>query len=207
MPELIDPREEKACQLRASGKTQLDAYSEAFEVSADSKANNSSRFFRQDYVKVRVAEIKRRRAVLADLDDAWVLRQLKAIAKNGVTIGEANVDDFFVHTEDGKRIGIELTDVPRAKMAALDEVTIEQYVDGPRDNPQTIKRTKIKLKSPTGAMTAAKMIGDWLGMWAPTKIAPTTPEGEMLPIMDISDEDRARALAAFVAKTKQSEPA
>jgi len=56
-------------------------------------------------------------------------------------------------------------------------------------------------------MTAAKMIGDWLGMWAPTKIAPTTPEGEMLPIMDISDEDRARALAAFVAKTKQSEPA
>jgi hypothetical protein len=177
MPDLINPREEKACQLRAAGKTQLDAFNEAFEIADDSKANNSSRFFRQDYVRVRVAEIKRRRAVLADLDEAWVLRQLKAIAKNGELLGDANLDDYFYHTEDGRRVGIELTDVPRAKMAALDEVTVEQYTEGSRDDLQTIKRTKIKLKSPSGAMTAAKMIGDWLGMWAPTKIAPTNPDG------------------------------
>src|SRR5882672_9019144 len=168
MPELIDPREEKACQLRASGKKQADAYYEVFDGPPES--NNQSRFFRKDYVKARVEEIKRRRAVLADLDDAWVLRQLKAIAKNGELIGDANLDDYFMHTEDGRRIGIELTDVPRDKMAALDEVTVEQYIEGPRDDPSTIKKTKIKLKAPTGAMTAAKMIGDWLGMWAPAKM-------------------------------------
>ena len=178
MPELINPREEKACQLRASGKTQLDAFNEAFEISKDSKANNSSRFFRRDDVKFRLAEIKRRRAVLADLDEAWVLRQLKAIARNGETVGNANLDDYFFHTESGERVGIELTSVPRAKMAALDEVTVEQFTEGPRDDPQTIKRVKIKLKSPSGALTAAKMIGDWLGMWAPTKIAPTNAAGD-----------------------------
>lgn len=169
MPELIDPREENACQLRAKGRTQLDAYNEAFEVPVDSKANNSSRFFRRDDVKVRVAEIKRRRAVLADLNDAWVLRQLKAIARQGEIIGNANLDDFFHHDGDGHRIGLDLTVVPRTKMAALEEVTIEQMMSGSKDDPETIVKTKIKLKSPTGAMTALKMIGDYLGMWNSSK--------------------------------------
>jgi hypothetical protein len=203
MPELIDPREEKACQLRASGKTQLDAYNAAFEVPDDSKANNSSRFFRRDDAKIRVSEIKRRRAVLADLDEAWVLKQLKAIAKNGELIGNANLDDYFVHTENGRRIGIELTDVPRKKMAALDEVTVEQYTEGPRDDPQTVKRTKIKLKTPVGATRAAELIGDWLGMWAPTKIAPTNPQGDGPPLApEITDADRVRALENLLARQK-----
>ena len=61
---------------------------------------------------------------------------------------------------------------------------------------------------PSDALAALNLLAKMtLGALVPTKIAPTTPEGEMLPIMDISDEDRARALAAFVAKTKQSEPA
>jgi len=207
MPDLINPREEKACQLRAAGKTQLDAFNEAFEVADDSKANNSSRFFRQDYVKVRVAEIKRRRAVLADLDDAWVLRQLKAIAKNGEVIGNANLDDYFVHTADGRRVGIELTEVPRAKMAALDEVTIDQHVEGSKDDPETIRRVRIKLKSPTGAMSAAKMIGDWLGMWAPVKVAPTNASGdgpaEFADKTPRSDIDVARRMAFLLAQAAE----
>ncbi len=189
MPELVDPVEEIACQLRASGKAQVEAFNEAFKVAPDSKANNSSRFFRRDDVKVRVAEIKRRRAVLADLDEAWVLRQLKAIAKQGELIGNANLDDFFVHAEDGKRIGIDLTDVSRAKMAALEEVTIEQYTEGAKDDAQTIKRTKIKMKSPSGAMTAAKLIGDWLGMWAPQKVAPTNSDGDGPAVLEVRWSD------------------
>lgn len=187
MPELIDPREEEACQLRASGKTQKEAFDEVFKPDPESKANNSSRFFRRDDVKARVAEIKRRRAVLADLDDAWVLKQLKAIAGQGELIGKANLDDFFVHTADGKRVGIELTDVPRAKMAALEEVTIEQFTEGPKDDPQTVRRTKIKLKATTGAIAANKLIGDWLGMWAPTKIAPTNAKGDGPAEMHVKD--------------------
>jgi hypothetical protein len=207
MPELEDTREEEACNLRASGKTQKDAFEAVFKDNPDSKANNSSRFFRQDYIKVRVAEIKRRRAVLADLDDAWVLKQLKAIAKQGELIGNANLDDYFHHNAEGQRIGIELADVPRAKMAALEEVTIEQSTKGSKDDLETIVKTKIKLKAPTGAMTAAKMIGDWLGMWAPTKIAPTNPAGDGPPLApdNLSDLDIARRMA-FLLATAAKEP-
>jgi hypothetical protein len=88
MLELVDPREERACQLRAGGKTQRDAYNAAFKVPQESKANNSSRFFKRLEIRTRVDAIKRRRATLADLDDAFVLRQLKAIAGNGEALGE-----------------------------------------------------------------------------------------------------------------------
>lgn len=201
MPELVHPTDEKACQLRASGKTQLDAYSEAFGVRGDSKANNSSRFFRRADVKARVIQIKARRAVLADLDDAWVLRQLKAVAKNGEVIGDANLDDFFVHTEDGRRIGISLEDVPRTKMGALEEVTIEQYTEGPRDDPDTIKRIKIKMRSAGTAIQAAELIGKWLNMWPATRIEATGKDGAPL-IPDVTDEQRVKALTDLLAKVE-----
>jgi hypothetical protein len=46
-----------------------------------------------------IDEIKHRRAVLTDLDDAWVLMQLKAIARNGVALGECI--DRFAREENG----------------------------------------------------------------------------------------------------------
>src|SRR5262252_7094818 len=115
MPELENPRYELACQLRAGGKSQIQAYNEAFEVPDEAPGHNSSRFFKRSEIKTRIAELVRRRAVLAELDDAWVLRQLKAIAKNG----EANLADYFVHNANGQRVGIDLSQVPREKMAAI----------------------------------------------------------------------------------------
>jgi hypothetical protein len=50
-------------------------------------------------IRARVAELVRRRAVLAELDDAWVLMQLKAIARNGVALGECI--DRFAREENG----------------------------------------------------------------------------------------------------------
>jgi hypothetical protein len=94
MPELANPRYEAACQLRASGKTQIAAYREAFEVSEDANGSNASRFFKQVEIRARIDEIKHRRAVLADLDDAFVLRQLKAIAKNGELLGN-RIEQFI----------------------------------------------------------------------------------------------------------------
>lgn len=166
MPELVHPIEEKACQLRAAGKTQLAAYNEAFEVPEDSKANNSSRFFRRADVKARVEAIKARRAILADLDDAWVIKRLKRMA-------DANLDDFFAHSEDGRRFGIELEDVDRDKMAALQEVTVDEFLDKAGDDPERIRRTKIKLEP---RLQALELIGKWLGMW-PNKVALTNPDG------------------------------
>jgi hypothetical protein len=179
MPVLDNPQHEKACLLRASGETQVDAYAQAFDQSEDSGANNSSRFFRQPYIRARVTEIKARRTTLADLNEAWVLVNLKAIAKNAKAIGDANLDDFFGRYADGRRAGIDLSEVPRSKMAALDEVTVEEYMDGSGEDAERIKRTKVKLRSSNEARAALELIGKHLGMW-PSKVGVSDPNGDPL---------------------------
>lgn len=197
---LENPQHEQACQLRASGATQSDAYAEAFGQSEDSGANNSSRFFRQPHIKQRVAAIRRKRSVMADLDEAWVLVQLKAVAKNAKLIGDANLDDYFAKGHDGTRLGISLGHVSRAKMAALEEVTVEEYVEGRGDDAERIKRTKIKLRSAqsSGALAAAELLGKHLGMW-PSKVSAELTGKDGGPIQ-VTDADRAKALAAFMAR-------
>lgn len=192
---LDDPQQETACQKRAMGLSQEAAY----HAAGYSDANNASRFFRQPHIRARVSKVKARRVLLADLDEGLVLTNLKALAKQGQVIGNANLDDFFAHNDKGERIGIELTDVPRKKMAALGEVTVEQYTEGPRDDPQTIKRTKIRLKGATDAIAANQLIGKYLGMWRDINITEVT--GKDGGPIEVSDKDRARALAAFVART------
>jgi hypothetical protein len=103
--------------------------------------------------------------VLADLDEALVLRQLKAIAKNGELVGNSNLDDFFARNAAGERTGIDLTQVPAEKMAALEEVTVDQIVEGRGENRQVIKRTKIKLRTARTVIQACEMLGRYLSIW------------------------------------------
>ncbi len=174
MPVLDDPIHEEACQLRAGrdgvALSQVAAYAEAFKVPEDSGANNSSRFFRQPHIRARVKEIRAWRTTLADLNEGWVLTQLKAIAKNAKAIGDANLDDYFARDEDGKRRGVSLAGVSRAKMAALDEVTVETYVEGSGEDVEVVKRTRVKLRSSSEARAALELLGKHLGMW-PSKVS------------------------------------
>jgi hypothetical protein len=161
MPELENPRYELAAQLRASGKSQIQAYNEAFQVPEEAPGHNSSRFFKRSEIRTRIDEIKRRRAVLADLDDGWVLRQLKAIARHC----EANLDDYFVRNANGERVGIDLSRVPREKMAAIEEVTVEEFAEGRGEDAVRIRRTKVKLRSASAAIQAAELLGKYLNLW------------------------------------------
>jgi phage terminase small subunit len=169
-----------ACQLRAGGESQRAAYRVAFRTREGSKANNSSSFFKRSGIRARVAELVRRRAVLAELDDGWVLMQLKAVAENGVAIGNANIDDYFEKDAAGVRLGINLASVSADKMAALDEVTIEEFVDGRGEEARTVRRTRIKLRSAANVIAACELIGRWLRMWkegaAPPSIEPPVIE-------------------------------
>ena len=154
MAELEDPQQELACQKRADGLSQKAAY--AASGYADGK--NGPRFFRQKQVAKRVREIVARRAVLADLDDAWVLARLKRIA-------DVNLDDYYAHNDKGERIHIDLTQVPREKMAALAEVYEEIVLEkhGVEENEfDRIRKTRIK---PISSVAAIELIGKHIGMW------------------------------------------
>jgi hypothetical protein len=99
------------------------------------------------------------------LDEAFVLRQLKAIAKNGEVLGNANLNDCFVRNDAGQLIGIDLSNVPPRKIAALEEVTVEQVVEGRGEDRQAVRRTKIKLRSAAAVIQANELLGRYLGLW------------------------------------------
>ncbi len=170
---LKDARQEEACVQRANGLSQESAY----HAAGYSDSNNASRFYRQPHIRARVKQLRDFRTVMIGLDEAFVLGNLKAIAKNGKIIGNANLDDFFVHNAEGQRIGFDLLDVSRKKMAALGEVTIEQYTEGSRDDPETVKRTKVRLKPANDVIAANELLGKHLGMW-PNKAALVGPTGD-----------------------------
>ena len=132
------------------------AYAEAkFAVGA---SWNSSRFFRQPHIAARVNEIKARRALLADLDDAWVLRRQKPIA-------DANADDFYAHCpETGRRLHLDIAGVPREKMAAVSEIIEEVILEPEGDRVQVVRRTRIKIAT-SSRDTALELIGRHIGMW------------------------------------------
>jgi hypothetical protein len=50
-------------------------------------------------------------------------------------------------------------------MAAIEEVTVGQFADGPRDDPRTIRRRKVKLRSASAAIQAAELLDKYLGLW------------------------------------------
>lgn len=182
MDVLKNPKHERLAQLRAEGRSQRESYRIAYDVESDQA--NAVRMFRQPDIKERVAYLIRRRAVLADLDEVWVLMQLKAIAKAGVTIGNANLDDYFVKNAAGERLGIDLTLVPIEKMAALEEVTVEEFVEGRGEEARTVRRTKIKLRSAANVIAAAELIGKHLRMWK-EGLGMTDPLGTGPPIIEV----------------------
>jgi hypothetical protein len=162
MPELDNPRHERAAELRADGLTQTDAFCQAF---GHEDGRNASRLFARADVRARVRQIVERRAVMADLDEALILRQLKAIAKNGELIGNSNLDNYFAKNAAGERIGIDLAHVSPENMAALEQVVIDQIVEGRGDERQVIKRIRIKLKTAGRVIQACELLGRYLSMW------------------------------------------
>jgi hypothetical protein len=93
-------------------------------------------------------------------------------------------DDYFVRNAAGERTGVDLTQVPAEKMAALEEVTVEQVVEGRGDGEQTIRRTKIKLRSAAATIQANELLGKWLGMWK-DKAGLTDASGMGAPIIEV----------------------
>lgn len=111
MPALKDPRRERACQLRASGKTFEASYREA---GYSYKPASAAKFFKHHAVASRITEIvadhyedeRKKREISvkeAGIDEAWIVKRLKYLAdislqgypikRNGVLTGELGRPD------------------------------------------------------------------------------------------------------------------
>lgn len=74
-------------------------------------------------------------------------RVLAEIAK----VGFANLGDYFRISDEGEPY-IDLSDLTEDQMAALQEITVEDFTDGRGDNSRDVRRVKIKMLDKLNAL-------------------------------------------------------
>ena len=100
---------------------------------------------KRPWVAARVREIQKAKMEELDLSDTKVLKEY-------CNVGFANMLDYTQPTEDGQDLVPDFSRMTREQASAIQEVTIEQYIEGRGGNAQQVKRTKIKLYNKTEAL-------------------------------------------------------
>lgn len=105
----------------------------------------ASRLLADAKVAERVTELKEAAAEQAVMSRAEVLAELSHL-------GRANLADFVVGGYTTADVVESLQALPREHAAAIQELTIETYVEGGGESAQTVKRVKLKLHDKRAAL-------------------------------------------------------
>lgn len=92
------------------------------------------------------AEIDRRMLKIAERLEVTPAKIIAELAK----LAFSNMQDYTIEV-DGELVH-DFTGVDRAQMAAVSEITVEEYTEGRGDNARNVKRTKFKLASKQAAL-------------------------------------------------------
>src|SRR5215469_13741708 len=76
-------------------------------------------------------------------------------------LGLANMLDYVQTTDEG-RAYVDLSKLTRDQAAAIQEIVVDEYVDGKGDEARQVKRTRFKLGDKRGAL---ELLGRRLKMW------------------------------------------
>jgi phage terminase small subunit len=127
---LSNSRHEAFARAILQGKSGRAAYIAAGYKAAGAEAN-ASRLIRNDKVSTRIAELKGKAAEGAVATAREVLEQL-------TKIGFANMQDYMRVGPDGDPV-LDFANLSRDQAAALQEVTVESYMDGGGENAREVK--------------------------------------------------------------------
>lgn len=108
-----------------------------------------------NYAEVR-SEIERRQAKLAEKHGITVDRIIEELAK----IGLANMGDY-TRLAGSERV-IDLSETTRDQLAAVSEMTVEDFTLGRGDDARDVRRVKVKLADKRAALVD---LGKHLGMF------------------------------------------
>jgi phage terminase small subunit len=186
MPVLKDPRRERFAQEIAKGTIQKDAYVAAgYRVSDESSKPAASRLIKKPEVRGRIQELLEESAKAAGITITRVFVELGKL-------GFANMDDYVKRQGDGTAY-VDLSKVDRDQMAAVSEITVDEYQDGRGEDARPVKRVKFKLSDKRAALAD---IGKHLGMFK-EKVEHSGPDGGPIEVRD--DMDLARRVAFMLA--------
>lgn len=120
--------------------------------SAGAASVHGSRLLASDKI---LKEIKRRQAIQRRRWDV----ELDELVAELLKIARANIDDYITIGSDGQPF-IDLTDLEREELAAIGEITVDEYTEGRGDDAREVKRVKIKLHDKQKAiMSIAQLAG------------------------------------------------
>lgn len=110
---------------------------------------------RNPKIAQEIANQQQKRAQRTEITQDKVLTEL-------ARMGFANLADYVAVQPDGSAV-VDLSRATREQWAAVQEIVVDEYVEGRGAQAREVKRTKIKLHPKTSAL---ELIGKHLGMFA-----------------------------------------
>lgn len=109
---------------------------------------------RKPEIAAAIQEAQERRSQRTEITQDEVLKEL-------AKLGFANMLDYIAVQEDGTAY-VDLSKLTRDQAAAVQEVTVDTYVEGRGDDKVPVKRIRFKLADKRGSL---ELIGKHLGMF------------------------------------------
>src|ERR1700680_508875 len=188
-----------------AGGNAAEAYRQAYSSAAPSRsvAREGHRLLKHPKIAPFLAEAEARaRAALVEAANRYAVSRERNVAELA-RMAYANLEDFT--RQVGKERVIDLSGATRDQLAALQEITVEDYLDGRGKDARQVRRTKIKLADKQAAIERLNKMFGWIidrsEVGRPGEFANLTDEQldekimEHLVEMGMS-EQQARALLA-----------
>jgi phage terminase small subunit len=198
MPILSNPRHERFAQELATGKSASEAYRAAGYIP---NRGHAATLKRQRHISKRVEELlaARERVEIQGMERAI---ERTAITKERVLTELAKI--AFANLADMVRVGpdgdprLDFSALTRDQMAALTEVTVEEFLDGRGEDTRQVRRVKFKLADKKGALVD---IARHLGMFVDRQ-----EQGRPGDFSAVSDEELDGRLVATLMERGMTEP-
>jgi phage terminase small subunit len=153
MPVLKNAKHEALAQAYFKDRERVGwkAYKAIYPKSSQRAAETGfSRLLKKAEFAARIAELDQ--AVAQASVDAKVMDLQEVLAELS-KLGRANMQDFIVSGADTSDVVTALRDMNREHAAAIQELTIETYLEGRGDDAREVKSVKLKLHDKRGALS------------------------------------------------------
>lgn len=172
------------------------AYSAVFPKASPGAARTAwSRLLRKAAFSARIAQVEAE--IAAGAIDSAVMSQHEVLAELS-KLGRANMQDFIVVGDDTAQVIASLQDLARDNAAAIQELTVETYIEGTGDDAREVKRVKLKLHDKRGALAELRR------HFEPQRHEHSGKDGKPIETKDLterpSDIEIARRLAFLLSQ-------
>lgn len=188
------------------GVSGREAYKNAgFKPKNDATADAcASRLLTDAKVAARVSWLK---SQVAEAVVSERVMDLEEVLAELSKLGRSNIQDIVVGGDDTAEVVQSLRDMKPEHAAAIQELTIETYVEGKGDNARDVKRVKVKLHDKRGALSELRRhhepqrLADADGKPLGTGAAKATVKAVM---EELTELERARRIAFALEKAARA---